>query len=240
MIRILTLPFLLVPLALAGCQESEVQDIEKPSGGKADEIERLCEALGEPTTCDPCDVANWYGDGVCDDFCAMPDTADCPAPVSTLASFLAAPDPVKSLYSVFQNSEYTYRFVATDLTQGTADAWTETRAAMIGDGHALHLAFLAYPGINNAQTTTIALQSTTSSTGACSPYYSSLDYLGTGSKLNIVHWQGAKATTVACTVGGSVAARWIDAAQDQIEFTFNVQFSDGTTWIDRKLTVDYN
>jgi len=58
-----------------------------PSGGlskdevraaKADGVPgpRVCEALGEPAGCDVCEVASWYGDGECDDFCDRRDS-DC-------------------------------------------------------------------------------------------------------------------------------------------------------------------
>lgn len=56
----------------------DANSIDKPSAGKVDDIlsEELCLELGEPDDCDLCEVAGWYSDGVCDDFCDQPDP-DC-------------------------------------------------------------------------------------------------------------------------------------------------------------------
>lgn len=58
-------------LLLAACDSSETQPISKDEararGGKGDDGIDLCEWLG------------WYGDGICDDFCPLPDP-DCPPP----------------------------------------------------------------------------------------------------------------------------------------------------------------
>ncbi|HEY8141462.1 MAG TPA: phospholipase D-like domain-containing protein [Kofleriaceae bacterium] len=62
---------LIAVLYLAACDSSDGDPITKDEargrGGKSDDGIDLCEWLG------------WYGDGICDDFCPLPDP-DCPPP----------------------------------------------------------------------------------------------------------------------------------------------------------------
>jgi hypothetical protein len=55
------------------CKSSSTS-VPKPE--KEDAIARLCEDIGEPADCDICELRDWIGDGVCDDFCLTHDP-DC-------------------------------------------------------------------------------------------------------------------------------------------------------------------
>ena len=62
-----------------GCQPagSEVSK-QDARAQKADGIaDKLCELAGEEEGCDICQVEDWYGDGICDDFCGLFDVGDC-------------------------------------------------------------------------------------------------------------------------------------------------------------------
>lgn len=66
--------------AVAGCDtasdEPGAVDKSDAADGKMDALADLCEELGAPSDCDICQEAGWYGDQVCDSFCAKPDP-DC-------------------------------------------------------------------------------------------------------------------------------------------------------------------
>ncbi len=57
-------------------QTSPTKDRVAANEGKSDDSSELCEQIGAPADCDLCEELEWYGDGVCDDFCDLPDS-DC-------------------------------------------------------------------------------------------------------------------------------------------------------------------
>jgi hypothetical protein len=232
----------MVLAALGACVSSEANDptIEKPIDGKADEMGRICELLNEPASCDACDAAGWYGDGTCDTFCALPDT-DC-TPTSSVADFLAEANYVTS---AGQDSDYTigekralYRFVMTDLTQGTANAWATEGAPMVGDGYGVHMWFATGWSTGALVPQTLEVERSVTSQGFCSSSPQTEYYVYSDAYLDVLQWHGATAERVACVLGGSVRVRSLGGTPETIELVFNVAFSDGTTWVDRTITVD--
>ena len=65
---------------IAGCgTQGEPEEITKADAedAKADgDTSWICDIFGAPRDCDVCEVADWYGDGVCDEFCDD-DDPDC-------------------------------------------------------------------------------------------------------------------------------------------------------------------
>lgn len=220
--------FVIAVGGLVACDDS-ASDIEKPSDGKADESARLCALLGEPSTCDPCDVAGWYGDGVCDDFCALPDT-DCPA-IGDVTTFLASTGLATS-YAEQQVSAPTVnfhnRFVATTLPQSQADAWTQSGAAMVGDGYALQLMVSSIARIGSAHHY-LMIRSSCPTLVPDWPEYPK-------AALDVVRWNAGTAERVACATGGSVYVGPRAGEAGVMRLAFNVSFSDGTTWVGKIFT----
>jgi hypothetical protein len=211
-------------LSLVACadQTAPTSTVDKPNDGKEDSISRLCEELGEPATCDPCDAAGWYGDGVCDTFCANPDTQDCP--VSETAAFLARTDLATSYRQVTGGYYYT-SFVATELSQTTADTWADANAALVGNGLALHVRF-QHSSTLTATPQTFAITSSVGSTGECVSYIEPESIDHGVARVNVFHWSGAQPTAVVCSRGGAVIAKRVS---DKVTLTVLAELSDGTS-----------
>lgn len=214
-----------VALSLVACAADPTtpgSPVDKPNDGKEDSISRLCEELGEPETCDPCDAAGWYGDGVCDTFCASPDTQDCP--VSETAAFLARPDLATS-YSQVSGSYYYTSFVATELSQATADTWADANAALVGNGLALHVRFQHFNTLSSTPRT-FAITSSVNSNGECASWLAPDSIEHNAAHVNVFHWSGAEPTAVVCSRGGAVIAK---RANGTVTLTVLAELSDGTS-----------
>lgn len=141
------------------------------------------------------------------------------------------------------NILHSYRFVATDLTQGTADGWSEVLAPMIGSGGALHLKWNHNTSLAvSATPETIAFRNGTDSAGHCksglepdSEPNSNID----GTYVNFFGWNSTTASVAVCGSGGSVNFVRELTTPQRIKMTFNVQFSDGSTWINKVLYAEY-
>jgi hypothetical protein len=214
---------------LVGCAASpDAPEIQKPIDGKADSGEKLCLALNQPATCDVCAIENWYGDGECDTFCAQPDQ-DC-ASAGDAAAFMAGSTYTTSraYFEEFVNGGYggyaQYgRAVATNLSQSNADAWSSSGAPLIGNGFALLFTY-------RTRASVYTLERGTDASGACKPATPD-----TRETVNLFSWQGGIPTLTACTVAGSVTIKGTTTGAEN--FTFNVQFSDGTTWVDKVIAI---
>lgn len=222
---------LLSVLGLGACAADENRSaVEKPTDAKSDSASKVCVALGEPETCDPCELAGWYGDNECDTFCTNPDP-DCGA--SDVAAFLARPDLAtgfgeKGVFAPSSNStSYRNAFVATELTQATADAWAAAMAPMVGAGLAVHMTFPTDYRVGLAwSSVTVPVARSANADGSCSEFVSPNMALSTAA-VNVFRWGGATATPVACSLGGSIT---VTVANSQVELEALVEFNDGTSW----------
>lgn len=213
-------------ITVAACAGTAPSDVEKPTGGKADEVSRLCEALGEPTGCDPCDAAGWYGDGECDTFCPTADS-DCDAAPSEVAAFLAQ-TPLQTSWGESATGRLSFTqnsFVVTELSQATADAWATTHASLVGSGLALHVTFTTDDSLEYSPwARTIALYKTVYDNGECS-VRSANDTQG-AAVANVFRWTGATATPIACSRGGSIT---VSSANGKVLLHLLAELNDGTT-----------
>jgi len=214
-----------VAVSLVACAADPIatsSSVDKPNNGKEDSISRLCEELGEPATCDPCDAAGWYGDGECDTFCATPDTQDCP--VSETAAFLAKTDLATSYRQVTGGYYYT-SFIATELSQTTADTWADANAALVGNGLALHVRFQHYSALTSTPQT-FAIASSVNSNGECASWVEPASVEHGVAHANVFHWSAAEPTAVVCSRGGAVIAKRVSG---KVELTVLAELSDGTS-----------
>lgn len=236
--RGLKLVCLVLVTSLCACSavDPAADDVAKPTDDKADTGQKICVELGQPATCDPCDAAGWYNDGECDTFCKTPDP-DCSAS-SEVATFLAR-NTYTTAWGVpeehpdgFGDYIATHTMVATTLSQGNANAWAKHYAPMIGTGLGLHFTFQAReaPGAP-----LIKVRNATDANGDCLPVtprpQSNNDY----SEVNVFTWAGGVAHPVACSTAGSVLVHFGPGYTNT--YTFNVQFNDGSAWIDRQISV---
>ncbi len=169
-----------------------------------------------------------------------------PTPVPSLATFTAS----TSLNVAYDHEDYYYmtgtrtwhRVIITDLSAGNALSWATSQIAPVGTGAALHLKLDSLSlSLNSSITKTIANARFTG--GACDTSLVPTDLAGTTAETyaNFYGWSLATPTMNACSAAGSVRLdRLMINSVDTVRITLNVQFNDGTVWMDKIYTAPYN
>ncbi len=168
------------------------------------------------------------------------EKGQCIKPVQspTLAAFSSATLKggfYKQTITVTGGQQYEYQAVVTDLSQGSAEGWAQSNAALVGDGAAVHVTFLG-PGSTPTGSSFVESIRSASSSGACNTSLApdSKPVGGGSTYANFFRWGSTRSALVACALGGSVKVERLTVnGTDTARLTFNVEFSDGTLWQDK-------
>ena len=128
--------------------------------------------------------------------------------------------------------------------QGEDRDGCEVRGADVGSKSAIHIrsalgAGSSFP-LQIGQRRVLDVQSSVMGSGACIARRHDALAPGYGDAYaNFYVWSAASATQRGCAAGGSVLLELVpQTGRDQVRLTVNLQFADGTTWIDRVFLVD--
>lgn len=156
-----------------------------------------------------------------------------------LTTFLATTNLSRASHMPFSSGgDRQSRFVASELSQGNADAWANIGSAMIGTGRALHLANFSSVNLSTTPIYFTVEDDTYTQSGIrkCAP---GLTPATTGSysrmAVNFFSWSGGTATALLCGYQGTIRAEKAlnpSTGTTQNKLTLNVVFSDGTTLTD--------
>ncbi len=137
-----------------------------------------------------------------------------------------------------------FRFLATDLTQATSDGWAQLLTPLVGTGVGLHVRWTekTFSSSYFVGTTPQAIPvRNASSNGQCNGGMTpEAEPSGNDATfVNYFSWNGANATALACSVGGTITFVREPTTPSRIKMTFNVQFSDGSTWLNKVIYAEY-
>ncbi len=170
------------------------------------------------------------------------ENGQCVKPVQspTLEAFTGHAALAKSFYKnksigVGGGYQYEYRAVVTDLSQGSADGWVQSGAALVGDGAAVHVTFHGLATLSTGSSFEEKIRSALVD-GVCNTSLTPTStQSGSGETYaNFFAWSSTVSSMRVCALGGSVkVGRLTVGGVDTARLTFNVQFSDGTVWQDK-------
>jgi hypothetical protein len=191
-----------------------------PSGEAADEGPTV-ETVGA------CPIASCGPGTVQDGDACVLETADGDFAAFTARTDLTMRYALGWTYDGARLSEAAGRAVLTDLSAANAAAWVTDLVPMIGTGNALQLTFDDAESLG-----VVALSDSDDCDWAAVDFTRDED----DARLRFVAWDRGVPTTVACATTGWIG--YEEGVLGELTLTINAAFSDGSSWVDRVVTID--